>query len=241
MAKILVADDDASFAQTIISAYRVYRHEVFYRADGAAALRLAKRVHFDAVILNTQLQKRSGIDVCRRLRSAGIDSPIIFLAGDSSIDTLQAALAEGGDGYMVKPFAPAELMIRTQAMLVRPPRAHHLQRWNHLQLNDHNCQIMLHTKLLQLSRREYALLSHMLRYPTKIHYRAELVRLLADLGKTVDESCIDVHICNLRKRLKTLGNDKLIQTVYGLGYRLDLAPLRKYQLQNPLPDNHIIS
>lgn len=241
MAKILVVDDDANFAHSLISAYRVYRHEVFYRADATSALRLAKRMHFDAIILSTHIHEQSGIEICRKLRAAGIESPIIFITNDNSLDTLQAALAQGGDGYLVRPFTPAELMIRTQAILVRPPRPQQIQRWNQLQLNDHNCQVVMRSQLLQLSRREYALLSYMLRYPTKIHHRMELVRLLADLGKNVDEACIDVHICNLRKRLKQAKSESLIQTVYGLGYRINISALKKYELHNPLPDNYIIS
>ncbi|MET9856422.1 response regulator transcription factor [Streptomyces sp. NPDC006450] len=227
-ARILVVDDDPTVAEVVTGYLRRAGHTVESVADGPAALARAALLRPDLVVLDLMLPGLDGLEVCRRLRAAG-PVPVIMLTARGDEDDRIAGLERGADDYVTKPFSPRELVLRVASVLRRAAAAGAAVAGAAeapltgagITLDPATHRAAKDGRELALTVREFDLLAHFLRYPGQAHGREELMREVWgwDFG---DLSTVTVHVRRLRAKVEEdPGRPKLIQTVWGVGYRFE--------------------
>ena len=227
--KILLVEDDELIGSALFEALVAHHYTVDVAADGQAGLELAITFEYDLILLDWLIPKLDGISLCRQLRSKGYQKPILLLtAKDSNSDIVQG-LDAGADDYIVKPYDLSELMARIRALLRRgnsPVTT--VLTWGDLCLNPVSGEVTFGENLLSLTPKEYSLLELFLRNPQRVFSRSAIIDRLWSLDGSPAESAVTVHIKELRQKLKTGGmTEEIIDTVYGLGYRLKSPPEEK--------------
>ena len=218
---ILLVDDEPS----IIELARMYLERDGYRiheaADGESALETAEKQKPALIVLDVMLPKVDGFDVCRRLRSAGNDVPIIMLtARDEDIDKI-LGLELGADDYLTKPFNPRELVARVKAILRRSESKKDsdgkpIHRGD-LTIDPVSREARLVSRTLDLRAQEFDLLLTLAESPGRVFSREQLLQLAWGFDYYGQTRTVDVHIAHLRKKLE--GGNIKIETVTGVGYK----------------------
>jgi two-component system, OmpR family, response regulator len=220
--RILLIEDNQQIAQSLIEALEKQHYTVDRAADGEIGWQYIECVTYDAILLDLMLPKIDGITLCRHLRAIGLTTPVLMLtAKDSSLDRV-LGLDVGADDYVVKPFDLPELFARIRALLRRGNiDASPLLTWEHLQLDPSKFIACYHENILKLTAREYATLELLLRTGDRILSRSAMIDRLWSFDDPPQEDAVKFHIKELRKKLKLAGAPaNLIETVYGVGYRL---------------------
>jgi two-component system, OmpR family, response regulator MprA len=173
----------------------------------------------DLIVLDWLMPRRSGIDVARELRDDG-GPPILMLTARDALEDRVVGLDSGADDYLVKPFAPPELLARVRALLRRTPPAD-----RPLQLGDLTLVVRAHeayrgTRRLELTPTEFALLAHLLRHSRQALSREQLLAAVWGADFAGNHAILDVYIGHLRAKLEAGGEARLIHTVRGVGYAL---------------------
>jgi diguanylate cyclase (GGDEF)-like protein len=222
--KILLVEDDEPLAQIVTSVLAEQNYQVDIATDGLEGYELAAAFAYDLVILDVMLPKLDGIRFCRRLRSHNNPVPILLLtARDTSTDK-QVGLDAGADDYVVKPFDVQELAARVRALLRRgSTAAAPILSWGALQLDPSQREVTYAAQLLNLTRKEYALLELFLRNKGRVFSRSAILNQLWSFEEPPGEETVKAHIKGLRHKLKAVGAEDLIETLYGQGYRLNLS------------------
>lgn len=224
-ARVLVVDDDPTVSEVVAQYLRRAGFTVDEAGDGPSALDRAGRVRPDLVVLDLMLPGLDGLEVCRRLRETG-PVPVIMLTARGDEDDRIAGLEVGADDYVTKPFSPRELVLRVTSVLRRsraagPAGAPRTLTGAGIALDPATHRATKDGRELALTLREFDLLAHFLRHPGRAHGREELMREVWgwDFG---DLSTVTVHVRRLRAKVETdPGRPRLIQTVWGVGYRFD--------------------
>ena len=224
---VLVVDDDAN----VVELTRLYLERDGYRvvsaSDGARGLALAREAQPSLVVLDVMLPRLNGLDVCRTLRQESA-VPIIMLTARVEEDDRLAGLDLGADDYVTKPFSPRELAARVRAVLRRAARDNGDDEPATLssgpvELDLRAREATVGGSAVRLTPTEFRLLTLLMRQPGRTFTRDEIIdRVLGDDFDGFDRT-VDAHVSSLRRKLAaTLGGSaKLIQTVYGSGYRLN--------------------
>lgn len=218
---ILLAEDEAAIAETVLYALRADGFEAEHVLLGGQVLPRLARGGIDLVILDVGLPDRSGFDVCRELREAS-PVPVIFLTARSDEIDRVLGLELGADDYMAKPFSPRELVARVRARLRRHEAGQARQR-GCFEVDAAAHRIRYAGHWLELTRYEHALLAELLRRPGAILSRAQLLdRVWADALES-GERTVDTHVKTLRAKLRQLDPARdPIRTHRGLGYSIDV-------------------
>ncbi|PSB22657.1 multi-component transcriptional regulator [filamentous cyanobacterium CCP2] len=220
--KILLIEDDEAVATTIVESLLAQRHLVNTAGKGETGLELAKAYEYDLIVLDVGLPDLDGISLCRELRAQGYQVPILLLtAYDSSSDRV-SGLDAGADDYLVKPFDLEELLARIRALLRRKNQAlSPMITYGALRLDPGAKEFTYNNTLLRLTPKEYQLLELFVMNPRRVFSRGVILDRLWSMDEFPGEETITAHIKSLRQRLKAAGaQPSLIETVYGLGYRL---------------------
>jgi DNA-binding response OmpR family regulator len=223
--RVLVVDDDAKTVE-LVKLYLNrdgYRVEVAY--DGVEAIRLAREVRPDLIVLDLMLPGFDGLQVCQTLRQES-DVPIIMLTARTTEEDKLKGLGLGADDYVTKPFSPRELAARVRAVLRRLPdeslaRGPQEAKVGELTVHFLRHEVLYKGRLLELTPVEFKLLGVLAREPGRTFSRGQLIEKV--LGYDFDgfDRTIDVHILNLRRKLEQdPSRPQLIKTVYGAGYKL---------------------
>jgi two-component system catabolic regulation response regulator CreB len=221
---ILIAEDEAAIAETVVYALRAEGHAAEHVLTGGAVVPRVLAGGIDLVVLDVGLPDMTGFDVCRALRAVS-EVPVIFLtARDGEIDRV-LGLELGADDYMVKPFSPRELVARVRARLRRqaPVAQGRWQRVGAFEVDREGHRIRYAGQALDLTRYEYGVLDALLARPGAVLSRAQLMdRVWADALDSSDRT-VDTHIKTLRAKLRAAGADAdaLVRTHRGLGYSLE--------------------
>ncbi|MFM7313173.1 MAG: response regulator transcription factor [Cyanobium sp.] len=222
--KVLVVEDDGALRQALLELLRIWGYALAAAADGPAALAITARERFDLVLLDVALPGCDGLAVCRELRRRAGHQPLVLMltARDASADKVHG-LEQGADDYVVKPFDPPVLRARIQALLRRRDRPLSTAlHWGPLTLVPGQTCLQLAGVSLDLTRKEALLLETLLRAGGHSCSKAQLLDASADGRRDVGEETIKAHMRNLRSKLTAAGAaPDLIETVYGLGYRLN--------------------
>ena len=221
--RILLIEDDERFSLILVNGITKQNYIIDVVKNSEEALQLLDTIVYDLLLLDIVLPGIDGITFCRKLRSCGVNLPILLLTGrDETTDKVKGFDA-GADDYLVKPFNLEELFARIRALLRRrnTPIFSKLT-WGNLCLIVGTNTVTYRGILLQLTAKEYALLELFLRYPRRIFRADDLIQSVWYFEDPPNESTIRSHIRGLRNKLKAAGGSaNLIETVYGIGYRLN--------------------
>ena len=225
--KILLVEDDQITINLLTKALNSHNYNVNTAADGETALQLAQAYDYDLIVLDVLIPKLDGISLCRELRSSGCQMPILLLTALDSRSNLVEGLEAGADDYVVKPFNIEELIARIRALLRRGKASLSSTNltWEKLQVNPDTTEVTYAEKVLHLTPKEYNLLELFLRNPRRIFSRSAILDRIWSAGEFPQEEAVTAHIKGLRHKLKAAGMAvDLVETVYGLGYRLKSQP-----------------
>ncbi len=230
--RILFVEDDEALAPVVASALSQQHYVIDLALDGEQGWDYACTFTYDLMLLDVSLPKLDGISLCRKLRESGHQNPILLLtAKDDSADKVRG-LDAGADDYVVKPCTIEELLARIRALLRRKtaPGATILT-WGELGLNPSSCEVTYQGEFVPLTPKEYSLLELFLRHPRHVFSRSAILEHLWSFSDPPSEDTVRAHIKGLRRKLKSAGAQEAIETVYGIGYRLQLPPTNP-----PLPN-----
>jgi two-component system, OmpR family, response regulator QseB len=221
--RILLIEDDDRIAKPLAEDLRHQHHVVEIARDGMEGWEYAQADNYDLILLDLMLPKLDGITLCKRLRASLCKTPILMLTARDTTNDKIIGLDAGADDYLVKPFELEELAARIRALSRRSLETHQpILVHGDLQLDPSNFKVTYQNKLLSLTPKEYMLLECFLRNPTQILTRSALIDKLWEFDKSSSEETIKTHLTNLRKKLKSAGSlTEVIETVYGIGYRLN--------------------
>ena len=217
---ILAVDDSASMRQILAATLDEAGYAVTTARDGQEALEKARLHHPDLVVLDRMMPRLDGIEVARRIRAADA-TPILMLTARDAIEDRVAGLDSGADDYLIKPFAPAELLARIRALLRRvetTPDGLHALAYVDLRLDPATRETRRGARRFDLSPKEFDLLSYLLRHPRQVLPRARILEAVWGEDFYGDDNVLDVYIGYLRQKTEAAGESRLIQTVRGVGY-----------------------
>ncbi|MEB3830651.1 response regulator [Phormidium sp. CCY1219] len=220
--RILLVEDDEPIAQALVATLREQNYVVDIATDGQEGLELVEAFGYDLILLDVMLPKLDGISLCGKLRNSGYQMPILLLTAKDTTEDKVKGLDAGADDYLVKPFDIPELTARIRALLRRgnAPLSAILER-GQLQLNPNTCDVTYASKPVTLTPTEYRLLELFLRNSNRVYSRSAILDHLWSFDEPPAEDTIRAHIKGLRQKLKAAGAPAdLIETVYGIGYRL---------------------
>src|SRR5271154_671335 len=219
--RVLVVDDDPAVSGALNRALRLEGYEVSVALDGTVALEEIAIRPPDAVILDIGLPAIDGLEVCRRLRAADNDTPVLMLTARDAINDRVKGLDAGADDYLVKPFALAELLARLRALLRRRFEGEGgLLRVGDLTLDLSTREGQRGERAFTLTRIEFDLLEMFLRHPRQVLTREVLLNRVWGFDFDSGTNSLAVYVGYLRRKLEEGGEPRCIQTVRGVGYVL---------------------
>ena len=194
-----------------------------YVTDGEAGQRRIEMSHneYDLVVLDLMLPKRDGFEVCKNIREQEISLPILVLTAREAVDDRVKALDLGADDYLVKPFSFQEFLARVRALLRRPEQALPIElKIADLSLNTSTRKVTRNNREVVLTLKEFGLLEYLMRHPNQVLNREQIWDSLWDFADNSFSNVVDVHMKNLRKKVDSGTNKKLLETIRGVGYRI---------------------
>jgi two-component system response regulator MprA len=223
VARVLVVDDEPAVRRALERALRLDSYEVVLAADGEEALDALAKAPADAVILDVAMPRLDGLEVCRRMRTAGDRTPILMLTARDAIDDRVQGLDVGADDYLVKPFALRELQARLRALLRRTNDGD--EEGEALSFADMTLDPIAHEvrrgdRLIDLSKTEFLLLELFMRHPRQVLTRSTIFENVwgYDFGPT--SNALGVYMGYLRRKTEAGDEPRLLHTVRGIGYVL---------------------
>jgi DNA-binding response OmpR family regulator len=222
--RILVVEDERKVASFIRQGLEEEGYAVDLVADGPAALSVfSAGTPFDLVILDLMLPGRNGLDVLREARTQGVKAPILILTARDRVSDKVSALDLGADDYLTKPFAFDELLARVRALLRRASAERTpTLRFRDVTLDPATRAVTRGTRRLDLTTREYALLSYFLRNAGRVLTRSMIAQHVWGLDFDPESNIVDVYVGYLRRKLEAPGEPRLLHTIRGAGYTLRL-------------------
>lgn len=220
--RILLVEDDSHLAASLSEALTAQQYVVDVAQDGERAWEHMGLMPYDLTLLDVTLPRLDGLSLCQRMRSHGIQLPVLMLtARDTSYDKV-TGLDAGADAYMVKPFDLNELLAQIRALLRRGQSpAPTILQWGPLQLNPDTYEVDYQDSPLRLTPKEFAILELLLRNGRRVLSRSFILESIWHLEEPPGEETVKAHLKVLRQKLRKAGAPKqLIETVHGLGYRL---------------------
>jgi DNA-binding response OmpR family regulator len=223
--RILVVEDERRIAAFIKRGLEEERYAVDVAYDGEEALDWAAVVDYDLILLDVLLPKKDGIEVCRELRGQGDKVSILMLTARDAIEDRVQGLDSGADDYLVKPFAFQELLARVRALLRRSGEI----KTTRLQVGDLVLDTITHQAtrgglIIELTAREYALLEFLMRHPSQVLSRTQIAEHVWSYDFFTTSNVVDVYIGYLRRKIDDGFEVKLIKTVRGAGYKIEVEP-----------------
>jgi DNA-binding response OmpR family regulator len=219
--RILVVDDDRRLCAVIKRGLLEEAYAVDLAYDGEEGEYLAEINPYDLIILDIMLPNKDGIEVCRELRAKKINTPILMLTAKDTVEDRVKGLDTGADDYLVKPFAFNELLARVRALLRREAMSKSPElRVGDLTLNTLTRQVWRGQRPIELTAKEYVILEYFMRHPNVVVTRTMVEEHAWDYDFDSLSNLVDVYMRRLRRKIDNEGEDSLIQTLRGAGYRL---------------------
>ena len=219
---VLLIEDDTQAAAFLVTGLRASGYSVEHAADGREGLRRATAGEFDLIVTDRMLPGTDGLAIIEALRARGSGTPVLVLSALGAVDDRIRGLKAGGDDYLTKPFAFAELLARIEALLRRRPNAAQVTR---LKVEDLEFDLLARRVTrggheVELTARELKLLEFLMRRAGQVVTRTMLLEGVWDLHFDPQSNLIDVHISRLRQAIDRGSDHPLIHTVRGSGYVL---------------------
>jgi len=220
--RALLVEDDATIAEFVERGLREAGFAVDHRSDGETGLTAATQAPYDVAIVDLMLPKRDGLSLIEELRRRGIATPVLILSARRSVDDRVAGLQTGGDDYLTKPFAFAELLARVQALVRRATR---VPEPTTLAMDDVVLDLLSRRvtragKPLDLRPREFVLLEYLMRNAGKVVSKTMILSHVWEYNFDPQTNIVDVLVSRLREKIDRPFEKKLLHTVRGVGYVL---------------------
>ena len=221
--RILLVEDDDRIAKPLAEDLRHQQYIVDLAADGVAGWDYAQAIDYDLILLDLMLPRLDGVSLCKKLRAAGFSGFVLMLTAKDTTTDKVIGLDAGADDYLVKPFEVEELTARIRALSRRPQQIQPpVLQQGQLKLDPASRAVYHGDIPLDLTPKEYLILEHLMQNPGQVFTRARILDKLWECDRDSGEGTIRTHINNLRHKLKQAGSThKYIETVYGVGYRLN--------------------
>ncbi|MDO6618547.1 response regulator transcription factor [Shewanella sp. 5_MG-2023] len=222
--RILVIEDNLTTQQYLQKALQEQGYEIDLADNGQDGLFLALEGDYQLIVLDRMLPKLDGLSVLSTLRNAGKQTPVLFLSALDSVSERVKGLREGGDDYLIKPFALSELLVRIE-ILIQRKGTHHEKIISTLQVADLKMDLLSHKVFrglteISLQPKEFKLLRHLMEHSGQVLSRSLLFEAVWDYQFDPQTNVIDVHMARLRKKVEFDGLPPLLETVRGVGYRM---------------------
>jgi two-component system, OmpR family, response regulator MprA len=220
---IMVIDDDEKITSLLRRSLAFEGYEVTTAHDGAEGLKQLGLRRADLVILDVMMPYIDGWEVCRRLREAGIVSPVLLLTARDDVQDRVKGLDLGADDYLVKPFALEELMARVRALLRRRPENNEEDgrlRFEDLMLDIDARETIRGERRIELTAKEFELLRLFMENPKRVLSRDQIMERIWGYDFSGESNVLEVYVAMLRQKLEEHGEKRMIQTVRGAGYVL---------------------
>jgi DNA-binding response OmpR family regulator len=222
--RLLVAEDERAISDFLVRGLTENGYAVDLAENGRAAFDLASSFDFDLILLDILLPDVDGITVCRRLRDQQVKTPILMLTALDAVDDRVKGLDSGADDYLVKPFAFEELLARVRALSRREPSLlPSVLSYEDLVLDPTSRAVKRAGRPIELTAKEFALLEYFLRNPGRVLTREMITDRLWSFDSASFTNVIDVYVGRLRRKIDDGHDVKLIQTVRGVGYKIEAA------------------
>jgi two-component system response regulator MprA len=218
MSRVGICEDDPLICRVLEEALRQTGHSVVVARDGAEALRLFPDQPIDVLVLDIGLPDSDGRDVCQALRSAGQFAPVLFLTARGALQDIVSGFHAGGDDYVTKPFAVAEVLVRVEALAKRQ-RPEPTQD-SGLRLDPRRFSLRTEDAEVPLTPTEFRMLAVLTAQPGEVVSRRQIVSAAWPEGGIVQENTIDSYVRRLRRKLEEVRSPMAIETIRGIGYIL---------------------
>ncbi|HEY9596940.1 MAG TPA: response regulator transcription factor [Cyanophyceae cyanobacterium] len=222
--KILLVEDDSRISSPLAKDLRYQHHTVDIAQDGMEGWEYAQSTEYDLILLDLMLPRLDGVSLCQRLRAAKCNALILMLTAKDTTSDRVIGLDAGADDYLVKPFKLEELAARIRALARRsrdliPP----VLTQGKLKLDPATQAVTYDDNLLALTPKEYLMLEYFMRRPGQVLTQSALLDKLWEFDQESGKGALRTHLNNLRNKLRAAGSPgNLIETVYGMGYRLSV-------------------
>ena len=226
MSRILIVEDDRAIGVALEDDLRLEGYDVRLVVDGEAAVRTAREIGFDLVLLDVMLPKKDGFEVCRELRRSGVDSKILLLTARTGETDKVLGLDLGADDYVTKPYSPKELRARVRALLRRgtPESAGAIVRFGDCELDLPRGELRRAGRPVPTTALELRLLELFTRRAGRVLTRRIVIDEAWGRDTAITERVVDNQIANLRKKIEpSPTSPRFLKSVRGIGYRFDLA------------------
>lgn len=223
--RLLLVEDDPELCRTAAEYLRRTGFSVDAASNGAGAMRALRLSTYDAVVLDLRLPDADGFEICRELRQMGSDTRVLMATARDSVEDRVRGLDLGADDYLVKPYAMAELAARVRALLRRPAAT----TGTVITVNDLSLDLTTRTasrgaRMIELTTKEFAVLEVLMRHPGAVLTRDAISASAWDDNYDPFSNVIDVYIGRLRRKIDAPGEEPMLFTVRGAGYRLGAVP-----------------
>ena len=223
--RILLVEDDVKIASFILKGLKEAGFAVDHAANGEDGLHLALNEPYDAAIIDIMLPKLDGLTLIEELRQKKVNTPVVILSAKRSIDDRVKGLQTGSDDYLTKPFAFAELLARVQALIRRASRTTEPTR---LSVGDLSMELLTRKivragKKIDLQPREFSLLEYLMRNEGRVVSKTMILEHVWDYSFDPQTDVVDVLVCRLRNKVDRDFDEKIIHTIRGVGYVLEVS------------------
>jgi two-component system copper resistance phosphate regulon response regulator CusR len=218
--RILVIEDEKKTATFLAKGLREAGFDVAVAKDGETGFNFARTSKFNLLIVDIMIPKRDGWTVVKELRETGVQTPVIFLTARDSVRDRVKGLELGADDYVVKPFAFSELLARVRSLLRRFPVQRDELRIEDLEIDTQHHRATRAGLPLNLTPKEFLLLSHLVRSAGEVVSRTEIAEHVWDIDFKTDTNVVDVVVRRLRAKVDDPFRKKLVHTIRGVGYVL---------------------
>lgn len=223
--KLLLIEDDDQTANFVIKGLGEMGHVVDHHDDGQEGLRAILSLDYDLILADRRLPGLDGLTIVKRIRAAGINTPLIFLTTMDGVDDRVEGLDAGGDDYLVKPFAFSELRARIDALARRPGTKEKQKDYIHigdLKINLIKRRVFRGTKKISLQPREFQLLEYLARNAGRVATKTMLLENVWEFNFDPKTNIVETHISRLRSKIDNGNSSSIIKTVRGAGYKIDV-------------------
>ncbi|MGF1673201.1 MAG: two-component system response regulator RppA [Rivularia sp. (in: cyanobacteria)] len=219
---ILLVEDDARQLEPLHAALSAAGHIVDAVEDGDTAQWLITQKEYDLLILDWMLPKASGVTLCHQYRQAGKTAPVLMLTAKDTTSDKVTGLDAGADDYLVKPVDVMELLARVRALGRRSPLWQgDILKVGDLELHLNTLTLMREETTAKLSTREFQLMEYLMRHPNQVLSREQIEDTLWEWGTQPESNAVTTLVRRVRQRLESVGAKDCLETIYGMGYRLN--------------------
>lgn len=220
--RLLVADDDRDIAKVLTALFEHNGYSVDVVYDGKDAYDYAAAGDYDGLVLDIMMPRMDGLEVLKKLRTAGVKTPVLLLTAKGDVEDRVNGLDAGADDYLPKPFAATELLARIRAMLRRKEQYHtDVMEYEGLKLDISTFELTFHSESMRLVSKEFQMMQLLIQSPGSVISTEQFMERIWGWDSEIDVSVVWVYISNLRKKIDKLGAPINIRAVRGVGYCLE--------------------